>query len=195
MVDRFNDWLIRSYLSSCGILSEFDKERIKYSMNLLLNEAEKIMLLILLFGVTGQLKVFIFSFAVLMSIRAFVGGIHLSTRCRCFSFTLLFFSTAMVLSNFVLINPQIKLVVCGLSLINTMLCAPLPSKHRVLVLERGRDILRKRSVTMVLIWIVASVMLGEKLSNVIVWTIAMQQMELLYYKIFLSRKEEMSHEN
>lgn len=195
MVDRFNEWLIKKYLRSCSMLSEFDKERIKYSMNLLLNEGEKIMALVLLFGVIGQLKTFIFSFVVLMSIRAFVGGIHFSTRCRCFSFTLLFFMMVMFLSNFIIINQQTKLVISGLSLINTMLCAPLPSKHRVLVLERGRDILRKRSVIMVLIWIVVSVMLSEKLSNVIVWTVVLQQMELLYYKIFLSRKEEMYYEN
>ena len=177
------------------MLSEFDKERIRYSMNMLLNEAEKIVVLVLQFGVVGQLDMFVLSFMVLMSLRAFVGGMHFTKRWQCFLFTLLFFVVVIVSSKIVLINQVTRLLIGGLALINIVFCAPLPSRHRILVLERGRDILRKRAVITMFIWIVVSVMLSEKLSNVIVWTITMQQFEILYYQIIFKRKEEKYHED
>lgn len=190
MVDKFNNWLVERYLRSCDLLSEFDRERIEYSMKMLLNETEKIGILTILFWLAGKLNIFILAFIVLMSLRIFVGGMHFSTRARCFLFTLLFFSLIVVLSNIVFINRVIGLLICGLALLNIVLCAPLSSRHRILVLERGKDKLKKCAVITLLIWTVLSATLNEKLSNVIVWTVTMQQFEILYYKICIRKENE-----
>lgn len=196
MVDRFNNWLIKKYLNSCGSLDEFDKERIAYSMNILLNEFEKIVLIMLLFASVGKLELFIFSFIVLMSLRIFIGGIHFSTRCGCFIFTSIFFITVMVLSNYVIIGTCIiKLIIFGVAIMSIVLFAPLPSKHRMLVLEGRKYRLKRYSVFVMIIWAMLSLLVMRKLANVVIWTVIMQQLEILYYEIFIRRKETKKHED
>ena len=182
MIGKINNWLIKKYLNQRSELGEFDKERIEYALGILINESEKILAIVIIFIMICRVEMFLISFVVLMSLRIFIGGLHFSTRSGCFVFSTLFFVTTVFLSEFFYINKLVGLIIGCLACINISSCAPLASKHRILVTERGRKTLRKQSMVMLTIWLVCYMVLRKMVANVIIWTVIMQQMELLYYK-------------
>lgn len=180
MIDKVNNIIIKKYISSCGEANDFDKERIEYALKILLNESEKILGILVFFICIGQAKAFLISFVVLMSMRIFIGGIHFTTRLRCFSFTTLFFMMVIYMSGYFVLYRVVGVVVGCVAFVNVILFAPLKSKHRILVTEGRRKHLRKCALVAVVIWLVFYSVLEENVANLIIWTVIMQQIELLY---------------
>lgn len=69
-------------------------EKIKYALKVILNEGEKIFLLILCFLLQKRLWMFFLSFFVIVSTKKVLGGTHRKTFWGCFFFSLFFFSTS-----------------------------------------------------------------------------------------------------
>ncbi len=185
MIDKFNRWLTTRYIDSCSELSDFDKDRIEYALMVLLDETEKILGILIIFAMLNKMNDFLLSFIVLMSLRIFIGGIHFSTRARCFTFTLCFFLSIVYISDIIMVDKLIGIPVCGVALLNIVLCAPLSSKHRILVTERGKKNLKRAAIIVMAMWTVGYILLNVKTANIILWTVIMQQLEILYYKFFL----------
>ena len=179
-----NIWIIKKYISKCQKLDNFDKERIVYALNIILSETEKFIGIILIFSVWGKLASLMISFVVLMSLRIFIGGLHFLKSYQCFVFTLIFFCLSVIMSEFIIVNKAIGFILCCLALVNIVLCAPLQSKHRALVSERGNERLRNGAVIIMIIWMICYIIFNRSISNLILWTIVMQQLEILYYKYF-----------
>lgn len=189
MIDEINIWLIRKYLSGCSQLSEFDKERIKYALSVILDEIEKVIGVLFVFILLGRLQMFFMSFVVLMSLRVFIGGIHFQKRYQCFLFTLSFFLISVFMSEIFIIYKTAGFIICCLGLTNIVLCAPLPSKHRILVSERREKRLRNRAMFIMAIWMICYIWSNKIVANLILWTVIVQQLEILYYIIFNRRKK------
>lgn len=187
MIDRINTWLIRRFLSVCTKLSEFEKGKVEYALSILLDEAEKLMGILVVFIFSGRVKMFCVSLVVLMSLRIFIGGLHFGKRYQCFLFTLSFFMVTVLLSEAFIIGKAMGLLVLCLCLINIVLCAPLPSKHRILVSERGKKRLRNRAVIAMLMWMICYILCDGILANIMLWTAIMQQLEILYFQIIYRR--------
>lgn len=190
MIDKINNWIIKRYINNCGDISDYDKVRISYSLDLVLGEGEKLMLLMLFFMLFEKTFFLMLALSVLMSLRIYIGGIHFSTRFRCFSFTLFFFICVYFFSSLIYVNKIIGLMICGVALVNICLCAPLASKHRILVSEKGKIKLKKRAMIVMIVWLVVYIMSSVGVSNIIIWTVTIQQLEILYYKMNLLRKDE-----
>ena len=192
MIEVINTWLIRKYLRSCSRLSEFDKERIKYALSVILDEIEKVIGVLFVFKLLGRLQMFFVSFVVLMSLRVFVGGIHFEKRYQCFMFTLSFFLISVFMSEIFIIYKTAGFIICCLGLMNIVLCVPLPSKHRILVSERREKRLRNRAMLVMSIWTICYIWSNTIVANLILWTVIVQQHEILYYKMF--KQEEKRNE-
>ena len=188
MIDKINTWLIRRYLSVRNELSVFEKEKVEYALSILLNEIEKVIGVLSVFIFTGKVKMFLLSFVVLMSLRIFIGGLHFNKRYQCFLFTLLFFLVTVLLSEVFIIDKAMGCLVFCFSLINIVLCAPLPSRHRVLVSEGGKKRLRNMTILILSMWMICYIFLNGISANIILWTIIVQQLEILYYKFIYGRK-------
>ena len=180
MIDKVNNIIIKKYISSCDEINDFDRERIEYALKILLNESEKIFGVLVFFICMGKAKAFAFSFVVLMSMRIFIGGIHFTTRWRCFSFTTLFFMIVIHMSEYFVLCKVVGVVVGCVAFVNVILFAPLKSKHRILVTEGRRIHLRKCALVVLVIWLIFYSASEDNVANLIMWTVVMQQTELLY---------------
>ena len=180
MIDKVNNIIIKKYISSCGETNDFNRERIEYALKILLNEGEKIFGILVFFICMGLAKAFALSFVVLMSMRIFIGGIHFTTRLKCFSFTTLFFMIVIHMSEYFVLCKVVGVVVGCVAFVNIILFAPLKSKHRILVTEGRRIHLRKCALVALVIWLIFYSALEDNEANLIMWTVVMQQTELLY---------------
>jgi len=188
MIDKINIWLIKKCLARRSQLDDFEKEKVEYALSVLFNETEKLIGIIFVFLIIGRVKMFLVSFIVLMSLRIFIGGFHFSKRYQCFLFTLLFFMVTVFLSEIFIVDKALGIGLFCLGFMNIVLCAPLPSKHRILVSERGKKRLRNQSKIVILMWIICYIFIFDMLANIILWTVMVQQIEILYSKITHGRK-------
>ena len=187
MIDKFNNKLIKNYLRHCSAQNDFDRERIGYALKLLLDEGEKILGIAIIFIILGRCEDFILSFLVLMSLRIYIGGLHCSTRIRCFLFSLSFFMVSVLMAELICVSKFIGIIISMFAFINVVHCAPLPAKHRILVSKRGEKRLRNRALLIMVLWILHYILVNKRMANLILWTIIMQQMELILYRIFISK--------
>ena len=195
MIDKINDLLIKKYLSYCRQLNSFDKERVEYALTIILDEMEKIITIFFIFILIGRVKMFLLSFIVLMSLRIFIGGVHFSTRSKCFFFSLLFFLVTVLMSEKIIIDRYIGLFIGLIAIVNIVLYAPLPSKHRILVEERRKKHLRKCALVEMIGWMFCYILIMREISNVIIWTVLMQQLEIVIYRFVRNRKERKTNDN
>lgn len=66
-------------------------EKVKYALLVILNECEKIFLIILCFLLQKQLLMFFLSLCVIVSMKKVLGGTHRKSFWGCFFFSLFFF--------------------------------------------------------------------------------------------------------
>lgn len=159
-------------------------EKIKYALNVILNECEKIFLLILYFGLQKQLCMFFLSLSVIVSMKNVLGGTHRKTFWGCFFFSLFFFEGVVVLVKYTNIDCYLGAVLLLVSYSFVIVkYAPIQSKQKVpLTLEKKRRY-QWYSFILLLGWIVAMIMLRSgKIGQCVFWTLFLQVLEIIRMK-------------
>ncbi|MDD2446269.1 MAG: accessory gene regulator B family protein [Tissierellia bacterium] len=110
-------------------LSEIEKAKLEYSLNVLFTDISKLLILFIIFSIFGKVKEFLFSMLALLSIRPFTGGLHFNTYLGCFIFTGLFFSSVITLYNLVALS-NYSTFIFAFSFITTLTIAPIIHKNR-----------------------------------------------------------------
>ncbi|MFL0267453.1 accessory gene regulator B family protein [Candidatus Clostridium radicumherbarum] len=108
-----------------------DRARIQYGLSIFLSEGFKIVSLILLFNFIHNEKYFYFSLLILMSIRIFAGGVHVTGALNCLLLTILLFMCTCVLAPLMPRLPTICYLLIGIfSLVIALVRAPICSVRR-----------------------------------------------------------------
>lgn len=83
---------ITLYIKDNSYIKDNDSiEKINYSIQVLVNETFKLLVLFTLFTILGKLNYFLFSLIILLSTRTFSGGYHSSSTLLCLFWTTTFF--------------------------------------------------------------------------------------------------------
>lgn len=91
---------ITEYLSKKNTsLNERDILKIKYTLEVILGDLSKFMIIFTIFLILKEIPLFLFSFIILNSIRPLVGGMHCKTYSSCLFISLLYFLTILLFSN------------------------------------------------------------------------------------------------
>jgi len=131
-----------------------DVDKINYALQVILGELFKIIILILVFFILARLIYFLFSIAILISIRVFVGGYHCKTTLRCLlSSTFFFIITSWIVPSFSNVNTLVYYGISILSILIVILYAPFPNFKRPIKTKKRRYNLKLISIFSVLIWI------------------------------------------
>jgi accessory gene regulator B len=130
MVDKLSVKLA-SFLCSGVYESEKDRARVQYGLNILLSEGLKFIFLILFFTALRYEKYFYFSLLILLSTRAFAGGIHVNGTLSCLVLTTLLFLSTSVIAPQVPSLPSAYYYLIGPACVAaTLLRAPVCSNQR-----------------------------------------------------------------
>lgn len=81
-------------------LSQEDHDKLNYSLQVILGEVSKLLILYTLFFLTNTHAEFIMAFLALTIVRANTGGLHFITYLGCLAFSFLFFTSAILLFRF-----------------------------------------------------------------------------------------------
>lgn len=121
---------LHNYFKSQVSLSEFDCIKLKYILEVILNDLSKIALLFLIFSFLNKQINFIYCLISLIPIRAYTGGIHYKTYTGCLIFSGIFFYISIFLSNHFSTSYFIVMIQIIFSLLIIILLAPITSKNR-----------------------------------------------------------------
>ena len=125
IVDKFH-----KYCENEFNLSELDSVKLKYSLQLIIGNLSKLLILFFLFSVLGYRKDFIYSSLSLFTIRIFTGGLHFKTYAGCLMFSTFFFYISIFLKNNIVLNYSIVTILFILSTLITITMAPVCGKSR-----------------------------------------------------------------
>lgn len=173
---------IANYFEKEFNLSVIDKSKLKYSLEVLINEISKLLILLILFSVAGKTKEFIYSLLALITIRPFAGGLHFKSYAGCLVFSGIFFASSMFLNNNIYLASNIPIIF--ILLIATILfIAPITSENRPVYSKEKLLQFKLISLAIILIHFIAYTILNENsyLNNSI-WIFILQSIQLIIKK-------------
>jgi accessory gene regulator B len=173
---------IVSYFEKEFELSEIDKAKLKYSLDVLFTDISKLLILLIIFSIFGKTEEFIFSVLALLTIRPFTGGLHFNTYLGCFLFTTLFFSSVIVLHSIVPLN-NFLVFFFAFSFI-TMLCvAPIAHKNRPGYSKDKNNQFKILGLVVISIHFLSYLLaIKNPYLNISIWVITLQSIQLLIRK-------------
>jgi len=168
--------------------------KIHYGLEVIRNEAIKLIILFILFSVIGSALEFVFSVLILFPLRFTSGGMHLKTNVGCFLYSLGFF--ILTINILPLINAPIALLFSLLiiSAIIVISISPVESYKRPITSVDRRISMKKKSIAVFTADCIVLILLyyfGANYYFIIgAWIVMLQAIQLLATLVFRKRKGE-----
>lgn len=185
VINRLAYTLTNYIRSNSDFTNSDDLEKINYAIETILNEAFKIIILLILFSILGKLRYFNFSMIILLSIRIFSGGLHSKTFLGCLLWTTLFFTATSIVAPII---PKISIGIYYLiSLFNLSVIitkSPYPNPYRPIKSKKRRQVLKILAVFFAMFWTIVLLFFTNDICylNCGIFTILLQSLQLLYVK-------------
>lgn len=163
-------------------LTNTDLLKINYTLQVILGDCSKLIIILLIFLFFKQLPLFFLSFVILNSTRPLIGGLHCKTYTGCLIVSILYFISIMIFSIFA---PKFSMyfytVFFVISFIITARYAPCPNEKRPIKNKGRLKILSLISLTfwMILFFYFANI----QISNCIFASLFFQVTQLLIYNV------------
>ncbi|WP_353846336.1 accessory gene regulator B family protein [Clostridium sp. ZBS12] len=143
--------LISEYLGrNNNSLTKNDLLKIQYSLQVILGDSIKFLILFLIFLTLNELPLFFLSFAILISTRPFLGGLHCKTFTSCLICSIIYFIIVLLFSKLSLkLNINFYIVFFIISFILTLSYAPCYNEKRPI---KNKAILKILSLISLTFW-------------------------------------------
>jgi|GEM_PF-1207172 len=179
-----SNFIIKYLLTSVRNLNHYSEEDIdvaRYGFEAVFWEVEKNLYFFLIFLILGYPIEWLFSLAVVASVRFFAGGAHVKSVWGCFFLTLLSFIAPIFVLPVVIPTNVFSIALVGLfSLLMLALVAPLIPENRRKLVDASQNP-RKKAIAIVVtcIWLVVIFIYQQHLwSGIALWTIFLQNVQL-----------------
>jgi len=160
MINTLSNLISKYLLKNNTSLTKTDLLKIQYTLQVILGDIIKFIIIFLIFLALNQVPLFLLSFIILISIRPLGGGAHCKTFISCLIVSILYFIIIMLFSNFFpRLNNNFYIAFFAISFIITLAYAPCPNEKRPINNKATLKILSLISLT---IWGI----LFCKLSNI-----------------------------
>lgn len=145
---------ITNYIALNGnIKDQGDLDRINYSLQVILGDLLKTIILVCMFLSLGKIKYFLFSLLILSSMRTFLGGYHCKTFTTCFCFSLVFFLlTSFVGPMIPRLSNNIYYIISLINILILILYTPFPNIKRPIKTKKRRQNLKILSIFSLIFW-------------------------------------------
>lgn len=175
--------LISEYLAkNNSSLTKNDLLKIQYSLQVILGDLTKFLILFLIFLSLNELSIFLFSFILLISIRLFLGGIHCKTFSSCLIFSVIYFLSILFFSNLSIKLPtNFYLLFFIFSIITILIFAPCNNGKRPI---KNKVMLKILSLISLTFWSILFFRLSNtKICNCIFISILLQILQVIILNI------------
>jgi len=133
---------IKNILNRIRLLNRYEEEdidMIRYSLEAILWEVEKIIILVLVFALMGYLDYFLFTCLVVIPIRILAGGYHSQTAIGCLSITFIGFFLAIIVMPKLPLTSGWIIALAVFSLSVTLIAAPMYPLERAALIKTDNN--------------------------------------------------------
>jgi len=167
---------------------ELTVAKVEYALQVLLDESEKFILLSLLFGFGYDVRKFYLAFAVLVSLRIFMGGSHRKTMVGCLLSSVVNFGVILFLSEHFLLQVSAVGGVAVLLAAEIYYWVPLASPQQLHYTDQQRKGIKKKALAILVLWGCVFPLLPAEWGNILLWALVFQGMEVLLVALYRGRK-------
>lgn len=175
--------LISASITKCleknnNSLSKSDLLKINYSLQVILGDLTKSIIISLIFLLSNQFPLFLLSFVILNSTRPLMGGIHCKTFNSCLIFSIAYFLIILLFSvSAPKLNTYFYIIFFIISFIITLAYAPCPNEKRPI---KNKKILKILSLISFTFWsILFFTIKNTQFCNCIFLSLFMQIIQLI----------------
>lgn len=111
-------------------LNETDSIKLRYMLELIINDALKLLIMLVFFSFTGRLTTFLYSLIAILLIRSFTGGLHFKSFWGCLTFSGVFFTTSIYFTEHVALTLSLSVSLYVFILLTTLFLAPITPSQR-----------------------------------------------------------------
>lgn len=189
---------ISPYLSREFHFTELEIARIRYVIISFISETSKLAVLFTAFSLMNRQKELLAAILVLLSIRNFTGGIHLSHYLSCLLFTFSFLLCAVGLAELCFPSLWIQILCLAVGILIVGVIGPVSSDRRPAPSKKKGNIFRIIACMVLLVYIL--LLLNVRylpFRNLIFWVSILQILQLAAAKLIKERKQhhEKIHKN
>lgn len=171
-----------NYLGKEFNLTDIEKAKLKYSLDVLFTDISKLIVLFIVFFIIGQGRNFLYSVLALFLIKPFTGGLHFKTYIGCLLFTSLFFLCVIILNNTISLD-YYAVYMMVFSCIIILGISPTAQKNRTNCSERKKRIFKLLALSVVIAHLVLYLIEMENpYLNISIWVITLQSIQLIIKK-------------
>lgn len=162
--------------------------KVDYSLRVIISEAEKIILLCMIFGIAGYLPDFMIAFGTIILLRTCTGGIHRQTLLGCFLQSLLTFFVIVFLGKNRILESYMYVFIV-IALVALILCfAPIQSKNRIHYSENQRLKFKVKALTLMIVVLLLRDYIPMEQYNIMMFAILAHTFELVLLSVQIQRK-------
>lgn len=171
-----------NYLCKEFDLTDIEKLKLKYSLDVLLLDVSKIIILFTLFYIIGETRNFLYSVFALFLIRPLTGGFHFKTYISCLIFTSLFFLCVIILNRIISLDYYAVYMMIS-SCIVILGIAPIINENRPSYSESKKKHFKIFALSVIIIHLVLYLIAKRNpYLNISIWVITLQSIQLLIKK-------------
>jgi len=178
MVKSISDFLTEYLGKNDSNLTEKDLLKIQYSLQVILGDLTKSIIISLMFLYLNQFPLFLLSFVILNSTRPLMGGIHCKTFNSCLIFSIMYFLIILLFSTLATkANTYFYIVFFIISFIIALFYAPCRNEKRPI---KNKKILKILSLISITFWsILFFTLRNTQICNCIFLSIFLQIIQLI----------------
>lgn len=170
---------LTDYLVSINNLSKLEGIKIKYSIEVILNELSKIIFMAIIFIFFNVIETAFVVCITFLILRLITGGIHCKTYFKCLIVSTLFISSIIWCSNQILLSIlQINFILI-ISCVVVYFIGPIQSNNRKYSESLVNELKHKSLIFLLIIFIISNIFSNCIVVNMIIWTTLFQTIQLI----------------
>ncbi|MBN7577119.1 MULTISPECIES: accessory gene regulator B family protein [Clostridium] len=182
MIKLISTFITRYLEENNSSLIKTDLLKIQYTLEVILGDLTKLIILLLIFWNLNEVPFFLLSFAILISTRPLWGGIHCKSFNSCLIFSLVYFIVILLYSRFCpKLNINFYIVFFIISFIITLAFAPCDNEKRPI---NNKTILKILSLISLTFWGILFFKLSNlRICNCIFASILLQIVQIIIVNV------------
>lgn len=194
--EKLNEKIVLSLLNLLETKERDDitREKVRYTLTVLLSEFEKVLGLFIIFNLLGSVYEFWVAFLSLVMLRSFTGGSHRKTMLGCFLQSLFNFSVILYIGKNLMFGNLFCIVMYIFFIIMICLYIPLNSKNRIQYTRKQRYCFKIKALVVITIFLLLNQIIHRKYFNIILSSMNFQLFEIVKICILERRKIMMKEE-
>ncbi|EKQ52275.1 MULTISPECIES: accessory gene regulator B family protein [unclassified Clostridium] len=131
MIKSASTFITRYFEKNNSTLTKTDLLKIQYTLEVILGDLTKILIIFLIFLNLNELPLFLLSYTILISTRPFIGGMHCKNYISCLIVSVMYFIVILLFSTLSpKLNANFSIVLFIISFIITLIYAPCRNEKR-----------------------------------------------------------------